>query len=142
MRDVGSAMIKILGIASAVVILALGASVVYGELTDGGIQCTSGSRTYMTGEPDLSEITAKSPEAALLETLTEDGRAYVGLQDVTGSPTELAAGFELVLPDPDKLESVQTFEYKDGAGTVLARVQVEAIGDGRYFVGSAQSCGG
>lgn len=140
-RDAGSALLKTLGIGSAVVILALGAGAVYGDLTDGGLQCESGVRSNMIGEPDLSAITAKSPAEALEDTIAGDGAGIVGLHGVTGSASELAARFELVPAAKDEVsEGGQVFEYTDEAGTVVARVQVEPTGDGRYFVGSAQSC--
>jgi hypothetical protein len=143
MTEAGSTLVKILGIGSAVIIVALGAGAVYGELTDGGLQCESGIRSYMTGEPDLSEITATSPAEALAEIIAGDGAGAVGLADEVGSTNALVARFNPVPADAAELsEGGQVFEYKDEAGNVISRVQVEAIGDGRYFVGTAQSCGG
>jgi hypothetical protein len=142
MEDSGGARIKVLGITSALVIVALAGGAVYGELTDGSLQCESGIRGNLIVEPDLSEITAKSPVEALEETIAEDGTGFVGLHDVAGEASELAAGFERVPPNKDEVsEGGQVFEYKDETGVLIARVQVEPIGDGRYFVGSAQSCG-
>jgi hypothetical protein len=142
MGDSGSVLINVLGISSAVVILALVGGVVFAEIFNGP-QCSSGVRGNLIIEPDLSEITAKSPVEALEESIAEDGAGYVGLHDVAGSTSELAAGFEPVPANQDEVsEGGQVFEYKDESGNVIARVQVEPIGDGRYFVGSAQSCGG
>jgi hypothetical protein len=139
----GNALIKTLGISSVVVILALAGGAVFAEISDGGPKCESGFRSSMTSEPDLSEITAKSPVEALEETIAEDGKGYVGLHDVAGTVNQVTEGFE---PVPAKGDEVsvggQVFEYKDEAGNVISRVQVEPIGDGRYFVGSAQSCVG
>jgi hypothetical protein len=142
MGDCGSARFKALGISSVVVILALAGGAVFAEISDGGLQCESGIRGNLIGTPDLSEITAKSPVEALEETIAEDGTGFVGLHDVAGAASELAAGFEPVPPNKDEVsEGGQVFEYKDEAGVLIARVQVEPVGDGRYFVGSAQSCG-
>jgi len=141
MGDRGSARIKILGISSAVIV-ALAGGAVYGGLTDGNLQCESGVRGNLIIEPDLSDITAKSPVGALEEAIAENGTGFVGLHDVAGEASEVAAGFEPVPPSKDEVsEGGQVFEYKDEAGVLIARVQVEPVGDGRYFVGSAQSCG-
>jgi hypothetical protein len=141
MGDSGSALIKILGISSVVIILALVGGAVFAEISDGP-QCSSGVRGNLIVEPDLSEITAKSPVEALEETIAEDGTGLVGLHDVAGSSSELAAGFESVAANQaDIAEGTHVFEFTDDGGNVISRVQVAAIGDGRYYVASAESCG-
>jgi hypothetical protein len=140
--DSGSARIKILGISSAIVIVAFAGGAVYGELTDGKLQCGSGVRGDLIIEPDFSDITATSPVGALEEAIAENGTGFVGLHDVAGETSELAAGFDPVPPNKDEVsEGGQVFEYKDEAGVLITRVQVAPVGDGRFFVGSAQSCG-
>lgn len=143
MGDSGRARFKILGIASVVIILALVGGAVFAEMSDDGFKCESGVRGNLIIEPDFSDISAKSPVGALEEAIAENGTGFVGLHDVAGEASELAAGFESVSPNKDEvLEGSQVFEYKDDSGALIARVQVAPVGDGRFYVASAQSCGG